>query len=445
MKQALGRENPMRKCKDNAQSHKASCVTYILLHFPYVTETFIADEIRALQLRGITVQIVSLLKPGDGPIQPLSKELLPYTLYAPGLFSPTLWKAQSYFLLRSGRLYFHLLLTLLGSPSKNSIMLLAKRLVIFFKSAAVAYELRDSSISLFHAHFAWLSGAAAWICARLLTRPFAVTVHAYDLYAKPDLLKLVLREAGRVVSISEHNLNHITRLGICSRESISVIHCGLNLSEYQHQQQKEVIYLSDEPVRILSVGSLTPKKGHKYLVEACNLLKTRGFKFSCTIIGGGKEESKLRQQITSYGLQKQVILVGARPRPEVFKAYVQHDLFVLASVRAPSGDKDGIPVVLMEAAAMGLTLISTRVSGIPELVLQNETGWLVPPEDPHALAEAISGLAVNPELRKHLGQNARKLIEAKFNLERNAMQLSNLFADVVRSARETKSTAPCLS
>lgn len=419
-----------------SKPEKPLSIAYLLLYFPHLTETFVADEIRAIQSQGIHIQIISLLKPKKTPVQPFAKQLLDYTSYAPGLLSLSIWRAQFYFLLRSTRLYFHLLFTLLRSPLlKSPIVLTAKRLIIFLKSVSVAYKLKDSDIGLFHSHFAWLSGASAWICSRLLKRPFTVTVHAFDIYSKPDLLKLVLSQATHIVSISKYNRNHISRIGIYPLKPISIIHCGINLSEFNYQKKKLISYQPNKPLRILSVGSLTPKKGHKHLINACNLLKNRGFKFTCTVIGGGKEESILRHQIISYGLQKQVILSGARTRPEILKAYATHDLFILASIKAPSGDMDGIPVVLMEAAAMGLPIISTRVSGIPELIRQNKTGLLVPPSNPRALADAITTLAINHNLQCQLSQNAQKLIKTEFNQEVTAKRLIKLFHNVLANRK----------
>jgi glycosyltransferase involved in cell wall biosynthesis len=189
------------------------------------------------------------------------------------------------------------------------------------------------------------------------------------------------------------------------------------------------------------VGALQAKKGHAYLIAACHLLKERGLGFNCTIIGGGPTEAALRQQIQASGLQDRVELLGARSHPEIIAAYRQHDLFVLASVVAPGGDRDGIPVVLMEAGKAGLPLISTRVSGIPELVRHNQTGWLVPPGDTAALADAIAALAANPAMRARLGKNARALVEAQFNIESNALRLTGLFQNTVQQCKHHRNTA----
>lgn len=421
----MKRYNYQNSCK------KPLKIVYILLYFPHLTETFIANEIQAVQSLGNQVKIVSLLQPKKTPVQPLSKKLLKNTIYASSLLNPTLWKAQFYFVLLNFKIYFSLLFTLLLQPSNRSIILFTKRIVIFLKSVTIAYLFKDTEIDLFHSHFAWLSSIGAWICSRLLNRPFTVTLHAFDIYSKTDLLDLIATQASHLVSISYYNSNYITGLGKCSPESISVIHCGLDLSKFNFNLKHLSTDLNKKPLGILSVGSLTTKKGHIDLIEACRLLREKGIKYKCEIIGDGKDKSDLNNQIISNGLEKQIHLKGPLTSPEVRNAYAQNDIFVLASVIAPSGDRDGIPVVMMEAAAMGLPIISTNISGIPELIHHKETGLLVQPNNPEALAEAISELLSNDVLRKRLCKNARKLIEKEFNQRINAKRLIKLFHGVV--------------
>jgi colanic acid/amylovoran biosynthesis glycosyltransferase len=411
-------------------------VAYILLHFPHLTETFVAEEIQALRLQGINVQIVSLLSPKLAPAQPLSEQLLPYTWYAPDLLSLSLWKAHYRFLFKSPCLYLRLLTHLLRQSynARHFLTMLLKRLVIFAKAVAVAHHLEGSDVTLLHAHFARLPGAAAWIIARFLDLPFTVTVHAFEIYSyKNDLLNLVVSQADQVITISEHNRGQIAALTDCSTEAIQVIHCGVNLARLiGGRPQIHAKASRHDHLRILSVGSLVPKKGHTYLIAACNLLKERGLNFTCTIIGSGPQEPALSQQIKASDLQKHVKLLGAQPHPEIIKAYYQHDLFVLASVVAFGGDRDGIPVVLMEAGALNLPLISTQISGIPELVRHNETGLLVPSGDAEALADAITTLATNSELRFCLGQQASSLVRSEFDIDCNILRLAALLQNVCR-------------
>lgn len=407
-------------------------IAYILLRFPYLTETFVAEEMQAVRSLGADLGIVSLLKPGPMPVHPLSEDLLPLTWYAPEPQMLALWKAQLHFLRRSPRLYLSLLATLLRQPYPSEpLVSLLKRFLIFLKAVAVADHLVGSDTQLLHAHFAWLSGAAAWIAARLLDLPFTVTVHAFDIYShQNDLLRLVTGQADQVIAISEYNREQLAALHTCAEDRITVIHCGIDPTRLQVREQQPQGRSDDSPLQILSVGSLVAKKGHAYLIAACQSLRERGLTLRCTIIGSGPEEAALRQQAASLGLEDEVLLLGARSHPETIAAYAQSDLFVLASVVGRDGDRDGIPVVLMEAGMMGLPLISTQVSGIPELVRHGETGWLVRPGDSIALADAIAALAADLELRNRLGRSARALVGAEFSIKSNALRLGALFDSV---------------
>lgn len=410
-------------------------IAYILLHFPYLTETFVAEEIQAIRQQGIEVSIISLLGPGPGPAQPLSQKMLPDVWYAPGVLSREMWRAQFHYVLGSPRGYWGILAQLLRHPYRSRpLVSMAKRLVIFLRAVAAANRLRNESTDLLHSHFAWLSGAAAWICSRLLDMRFTVTTHAHDLYFSNDLLALVANQADHVVTISDYNRQHLeTKLGH-PHGDISVIHCGVKLPLIRQKQGVELPPLTKHAIRILSVGSLQEKKGHTHLIDACQILQRRGIEFRCSIVGAGPAESALRGQIREANLQNRVQLLGARPHPDIVDSYFEHDIFVLASVVASSGDMDGIPVVLMEAGAAGLPLVSTRVSGIPELVRHGQTGLLVEPGNAPALADAIATLAADPALRERLGQEARLLVYSEFDIETSASRLASVFLNVAESA-----------
>lgn len=407
-------------------------VAYMLLHFPFLTETFVAEEIRALRAQGTEVQVLSLLSPGRGPIQPLSESLLPYTRYGPSLASGRLWFANVGEFLRHPVLYLALFWRLLTCPCPSRpLALLGKRVIIFWKAVAIAAQLRGQGVDLIHAHFAWLPAAGAWVAARLLGVPFTVTIHAYDIFTSTDLLPLIMREAAQVVAISEYNRQYVHERGLRDATEIVVIHCGIDPEQFAAESNSEAPSPVDRPLQILSVGSLNQKKGHGFLIEACALLAQRDIEFECRIIGSGSGRDRLEQQIRAAGLEGRVQLLGAKPSPEIAAAYREHDLFVLASVVADNGDRDGIPVVMMEAGAAGLPLVSTRVSGIPELVQHEKTGLLTPPKSPLALADAMTTLAHDPALRHSLGRGASRLVLAEFDVEKNAARLRTCFSEVV--------------
>jgi colanic acid/amylovoran biosynthesis glycosyltransferase len=405
-------------------------VAYVLLRFPVLTETFVADEIWEMRRQGVRVRLFSLLRPKEEPVQPTSQELAKDVQYTPELHSGRLWWAQLYFLFRSPIRYVSLWTNLIGQPYPPHSLadLLFKRMFIFLKAVSLAFDLRGTSVQLLHTHFAWLSGAAAQVISGLLNIPFTVTVHAYDIYSQNDLLRLTARSASRIIAISEYNKQIVLKTcpGL-NPDSISVVHCGINVGLFTPSPRSN----HKGPVAILSVGSLLEKKGHEYLIRACQQLRARGMDLTCTIIGGGPDKEKLRQLVHDCDLESQVILAGASNRNDVLEAYRHNELFVLASVIAQDGDRDGIPVVLMEAMAMHIPVISTRVSGIPELVRHTETGLLAPERDATALAEAIASLVADPALQARLRQNARALVEQEFEIKGNVHQLIEMFRQVI--------------
>jgi glycosyltransferase involved in cell wall biosynthesis len=208
------------------------------------------------------------------------------------------------------------------------------------------------------------------------------------------------------------------------RDKIHIIRCGIDSEVFLPAPKKE----NKKPFRIICVASYEEVKGHKYLVEACRLLQERGINFVCDLIGDGPVRGQVANQIAEANLQDQVIIHGSRKRQEVADMVRAADVKVLASVPTAEGKREGIPVVIMEAMASGLPVISSQLSGIPELVDDGHTGILVQPGDAKALALALQKLYENPELRFKMGRAGREKVLREFNLKLNVVKLAELFA-----------------
>lgn len=407
-------------------------VAYVLLRFPHLTETFVAEEIRSLQRMGTSVRVFSLLESRENLVHPVSRELLPHVCYVPGLRAPSLWGAQIWFLLRDPVRYSTLLWRLVSQPAPDPFFL-PKRFVTFLKAVWVAKELERRSVQLVHAHFAWLPAAAGVIVSQLLDLPLTVTTHAFDIYSvQNDLLKLTTRLADRVITISEFNRQAMLRMIPNLRaKQIEVIHCGIDLDAFQGTARPT----NGRTIQITSVGSLIPKKGHQYLIQACGELGRKGLDYQCRIVGDGALKQPLRALISDLGLNERIVLTGPQSQTWIRDRLRETDLFVLPCVVAEDGERDGIPVVMMEALAMNVPVVSTPVSGIPELIRHEETGLLVPERDAGALAAAIVRLVTDRSLRCRLTANGRALVESEYNISDNANRLAALFRQVI-SARD---------
>jgi glycosyltransferase involved in cell wall biosynthesis len=397
-------------------------VLYVVSLFPCWSETFIVREIKALIRRGADVRIVSLRPPFERLVQSDTGELMPRVLYPPlglrGLVSAV--RA----LLAAPRAPLALLARACGSLWRQPGRL-AKTVVVVWRTLSLAGELRALRLEHIHAHWATYPSTAALLLSRLLGVPMSFTAHAHDIFVEDQLVGEKLRAAAFAVTISDYNREYLaSRHGAGAVAGVEVVHCGVDLAEYVHRSNGR------QPGTILAVGRLDAIKGFRHLVEACALLGRAGRQLRCEIVGEGELRRALEAQVTRLGLQDVVALPGALGKEAVLERLGRAAVFVLPSEVAPDGNRDGIPVALMEAMAVGTPLVSTRVSGIPELV--GDSGLLVPPGDAPALAEAIGRLLDDGALGAELASGARRRVVQRFDAEAEAGRLLSLIARAAR-------------
>lgn len=396
-------------------------VAYIMSRFPKLSETFVLYEMLALQQQGIEVEVFPLINERAKVIHAEAKPFVARAHYLP-VFSLSILFANLYFLMKKPAAYLGMWLAVLRGTF-GSLNYMAGGLGIIPKAAKFAYDMQRLGITHVHAHFANHPTVAAFVINRLTGIPFSFTAHAHDLYVDQHMLKEKVRAAKFVVAISEYNKNLITKYaGEAMRNKIKIVHCGVDTRLFQPRQKSA----GQAPFTIVCVGSLEEKKGQTYLVEACKILKQRGLVFVCHLIGDGASRPALEAQISRDGLADVVKLEGGRPRDEVLKMLARADVVSLPSIRTKSGKMEGIPVALMEPLACEVPVVSTRISGIPELVEDGLTGLLVAPEDPVALANALQRLANDPELGIRLGQAGREKVLREFDLKDNTAMLAQL-------------------
>jgi glycosyltransferase involved in cell wall biosynthesis len=414
-------EQPVRLC--NLAGLK---VAYIMSRFPKLSETFVLYEMLALQQQGVGVEVFPLINERAKVMHEEAKPFAARARYQPVLSWPIL-KAQWHFLRTQPRAYLELWCEVLRG-TWGSANYLVGGLGILPKAARFAEEMRALGVTHIHAHFANHPTVAALAVYRLTGIPFSFTAHAHDLYVDQHMLAQKVRAAAFVVAISEYNKELIVKhCGEGVRDKVVVIHCGVDTSLFRARQKAP-----GGPFTIVCVGALEEKKGQTYLVEACQLLKERGLDFVCHLIGEGQTRGALEQQIQQAGLAGRVRLEGGRPRADVLRMLEQADVVALSSIQTKSGKMEGIPVALMEPLACEVPVISTRISGIPELVENGVTGLLVPPRDPSALADALERLARDPELGRRMGRAGRAKVLREFDLADNTTQLATMMVGEAR-------------
>ena len=320
-------------------------------------------------------------------------------------------------------IYFGLLGELLNQPHEEFRQQF-KTLMHFGEGVYTAYVVRDTRFEHIHAHFIDRAALVALCVSRLIKIPYSVTAHANDIYKAPLLVPVKLANARFVVTVSEFNKEYlVNKFEHVDRRKVMVLHPWVDLDEFPLVRS----HSANDRFIIVSVGRLVPKKGHIILIEACAQLRQQGMGFECRIIGDGPQRAELEQRIAALDLQDHVTLIGSIPKEGVLAQLQAADVFALPATIAPDGDRDGMPVALAEAMAVGLPVISTDIVGIRELVRVG-AGFLVPSDDAKALAEALQRVhTMPPAERRAMGVRARDVVAREFELESGVRQLAVLF------------------
>lgn len=395
-------------------------VAYVVSHFPKLTETFVLYELLALEELGLRVELYPLLHRREPLVHPEAESPRARAHFEP-FFSFAILRTNLRFLLRRPRAYLGALATVffrtLGSRSY-----FVGGLAVFPKVAHAAEQMEHDGVEHVHCHFADHPAAAGLVIHRLTGIPYTFTAHGSDLHRDHRMLREKVAEAARVVTISDYNRRLI--LEECGEEfgdSVVVVRCGVDTDVFHPRHSERA---AGRPFQIVCVAGLEEVKGHRYLIDACHVLADHGIDFECRLVGSGSLRSKLERQVADRELDGRVIFEGPRKRAEVARVLSTADVAVCASVWTERGDREGIPLTLMEAMATGVPVVASDISGIPELVEPGHTGLLVPAGDEFALARAIRRLHDDPALGARLAAAARVTIEREFDVRKNAVRLA---------------------
>jgi len=398
-------------------------IGYVLDLFPSVYQTYVLDEVLQLEKAGLEIEVFSLQTPSAA--HPQHNRL--QQLRAPIHYFPSPTRALGEYVREHGA-------ALTGSPPRylQALAQAGRRpgrmvLLSFLRGVYLSRSPAVRRVQHLHAHFALGANVVAMLAAHLCGLTFSFTTHAVDLFARPVRLCESLRAAGFAVTISEYNRGFIARsCGEHLAQKVRVVRAGIDPAAFAVEQRP-----TNGKPRILSVGRLVAKKGHRYLIEALAQLRRRGYDFEAAVVGEGPERPALTRLIDEHGLSAQVRLLGAVAQQAVRQLYAESDVFVLPCIVARDGDRDGIPVSLMEAMASGLPVVSTYCSAIPELVTHGREGLLVEQGDVDGLSAAVGRLLTEATARERLGQAGRERVLREFDVRRNAGELAALFAQTV--------------
>lgn len=388
-----------------------SRVAVVVKGYPRLSETFIAQEILGLERRGIEVLIVALRKPYDPFVHEVHRQISAEVLYLPEYVrddparvarakawarkQPTYEEAKALFDADFAR-----------QPN-------ADRRRRWAQGCVLAHEL-PADVTWIYTHFLHTPCSAARYGAHLSGRGWSFSAHAKDIWTSPEWdLRTKIDDAAWGVTCTAVNVEYLQGL---SREpgKVELLYHGLDFSGFpKPSAATSGRDGSGDPVRLVSVGRAVEKKGYGDLLAALAELPA-GLNWHFTHVGGGELSEALKSEADRLGLRDRITWRGAQPREEVIDCLQQADLFILPSKLARTGDRDGLPNVLMEAQSMGICCLSTRVSAIPELILDGKTGVLVDPGAPADLARAMAGLIASPQHRQSLGLAGADRVRSEF-------------------------------
>lgn len=395
-------------------------VGYVLRKFPVLSETFILNEILALEARGVEIHIFPLAPFRDPRFHPGVGRLKATMHHVPG-FSDirTLLRHAGRTAQRNPKRFRRRLFKALMSGRPESVWR-------FLQAAYIADRARRVRVTHLHAHFANHPATVAHQASKLLGVPFSVTAHAYDIYRDADVRAIAgwMADAKFTATISDYNVAFLKSITRDRPARIELVRNGIDLTQFAPASASP-----GGKFRMLTVSRLVEKKGIPILIEACRLLRERGLEFVCEIVGKGAQKALLDRLIKEAALGGMVKLIGPLAQDEVLQYYRRAHLAVFACIVGKDGNRDGLPVSIVEALACGVPVIGTPVTAIPEAVRDGVNGYVVPEGDAVALADAIEKVMRDRELLERLRAAARPSVVESFDERRTIERLSQLFQE----------------
>jgi glycosyltransferase involved in cell wall biosynthesis len=408
-------------------------IVVVLKGYPRLSETFIAQELLGLERAGFDLILFALRRPTDAQRHPVHDEIKAPVHYLPEyLHREPVRVLRSLFAALPRPGFWRALKSLAADIPRDFTRNRVRR----FGQALVLAAEWPQDAGWLHAHFVHTPASVTRYASQLRGQPWSCSAHAKDIWTSADWdLAGKLSSARWTVTCTQTGFDRLKKLANGS-SSVHLSYHGLDLDRFgsfDAARKQHDGSAPDEPVLILSVGRAVAKKGYDTLLEALALLPgDLAWRFEH--IGGGEELERLKALARKLGLEGRVSWKGALAQKEVLEHYRSADIFALACRITADGDRDGLPNVLVEAASQRLACVSTDISGVPELLSSDETGLLIPSENPAALAQALERLIRDPVLRARLGDAAERRVRGNFDHMASIGQLKDLFEREWRAA-----------
>jgi len=406
----------------------------ILKGYPRISESFISNEILLLERQGISIHIFSMRHPRESFSHKSVQQIKARVDYLPQSILEAL-----------PQLLFYNLVLAVKKPSAylRAILVAYRRFLRTHKSATIKHLLQAgylvqkllprSRVVHFHAHFAHSPSSVAMFASRLSGLDFSFTGHAKDIYtSNPLQLKEKMAIARFVVTCTEFNRRHLSNLAGNGDVSLYRIYHGIDLDLFSGGEARRNPTM---PYHFVTVARLVPKKGLPTVYRALQRLQRKGIDFQHTLIGDGDDRDKLLSLIRDLGLSGSCRWVGTLSHEDVLDYYRRSDLFVLGCEQAADGDQDGIPNVFVECLAMGLPVVGTQLSAIPELIEDSKTGLLVQPGNDEEMASAMLHILMDTHLREQVIHSGKEKVSQAFH---NRNLIEDLFSVYRKEVPELK-------
>jgi glycosyltransferase involved in cell wall biosynthesis len=394
-------------------------VAYLTSRFPKLTETFIANEAAAVRDAGVDVRMYAYVAEDVAVRHPSAAALVDTACYPR---RRRVLQDQIHWITTEPRRYATAWWRAIAGNIASPRFLL-RALAVVPIAASFARTMQDDEVDHVHAHYATHSALGAYVVHVLTGLPYSFTAHAHDIQVDRTMLAEKVRAAKFVAVVSEFNANLIgDEVGDDARRHVHVVRCGVDTTRFRARKA-----VARNAFVIAIVASLERRKGHRVLLEAVRRLVDDGERIEVDVVGDGPDADQVDRDIADLELTDHVRRHGGLPAPDVVEVLRSADAFVLPSLTETSGKMEGIPVALMEAMAVGLPVVATRMSGIPELVIDGETGVLISEGSVDELTHSLVSLIRSPALRERLGGAGRAHVQREFDERLNVDRLLALF------------------